>query len=119
MSRVRKDIRRCVMRGGEKHKVKMIEHFVGDGRITVLATRDIYVPEENLDPSVFVETEIDKFIDHGGRSYRYLDCVKESYVEGSEKKYIFYVRYRLDSERENFRDFVQSLRPADFMSNNK
>jgi len=92
--------------------VRVIVSVIALGKNTEIINRSYMLPEEYRDPATFAATCPAEYIAHHGRFYRYLDCIAERCLSGAELTTIFHVRYILDLEREKFKTFLRSARPA-------
>jgi hypothetical protein len=92
--------------------VRVVVSVVGFGHSVEIINRPYEVPEEYLDPETFISSCPEEYIAHRGRSYKYLDCLTERFMENGALATVYHIRYVLDVEKENFKSFLRTARPA-------
>ena len=109
------------MKKNIKNEVTIIVHLLGLGDCVEYSRTALEASEEivNLPPEDLVDLYVMKTINRNGAFFSYLDCIKESYIRGEHKCATLYIRYVFDVERENFKDFLKTLRPSDFLTPNR
>lgn len=97
-------------------RAKVFLHFVGNGEWKQIHGHDISVQSPDFDINVFSNVNFPKSVDYKGQRYNYEDTIKESFIRNGRRIIVVHARYLLDTEVVNFRNFVETLTPADFIS---
>lgn len=101
---------------GQSLHAKVYYHFIGNGEWIKLRSSDISVEKPDFNLELFSYINFVKATEYKNQKYLYEDCLKESFVRNGHRVIIVHVRYLLDTEFVNFKSFVESLSPSDFIS---
>lgn len=102
--------------GRNEYRARIFLHFVGNGEWTKIHGHDVSVESPDFDINQFSSVNFPKSADYKGQRYVYEDCIKESFVRNGRRIIVVHARYFLDIDAVNFRNFVETLSPADFIS---
>lgn len=100
----------------KKATVRFIVHFLGEGECNEMMNKEVLVPVEHLEPDIFVSKYLKEEMKFRDTAYRYHDCIYEKIELDGEIQRTMFVRYCLDTEKENFKSFLNGLKPGDFAS---
>ncbi len=98
----------------EKLAVRLVVHFLGEGQCKEGMNKVVLVPFNHLEPDKFTDKYLKHDLLYENISYKYHDCIYEEYVVDGKYIRTMFVRYCLDTEKENFKNFIDNIMPGDF-----